>query len=164
MIASRNVADAATRGHMVRAVAVAATVLLACGLVLAACGKKSESPKEKPKVTSGEVKQGLVEAIDKVKQFTSQQKDEYLKKIASRLDEYDRKLAELKAKTEKSEGKAKKVLEKKTKRLMKKTRTLRRKIENLKDVSAEALAEFKVKVESTLEDMEKLYRKASSGS
>jgi outer membrane biogenesis lipoprotein LolB len=133
------------------------TLLLGFAL-LTACAKQAEepqpSPQQKPEVTVREVEEKAQEALEAAKTYTLEQKEEYQKKAESKLQEFDKEIAKLKVKAEKTSAEARVKLKKQVEDLQKKQDVARTKLDKLKTAGKDAWEVLKKDVDATLTDIE----------
>ncbi|MBI5117514.1 hypothetical protein HZA56_13645 [Candidatus Poribacteria bacterium] len=135
-------------------------------LFFAACRKEAEetpvppeqqAPQvsgERPQVTGADVEEKAQEALEAAKSYTLEQKEEYQKKAGAKLQEFDARIKELKAKAEKTSAETKVKLDKQIEELQKKQKTAREKLEELKSSGEEAWAALKREMDTALADIE----------
>ncbi len=92
----------------------------------------------------------------------SAQKDQYVKDMQTKIDEYQVKIDELKTKAETMSGTAKDDLNKKIDMLTAKEEEAKSKLEEIKAAGADAWDAAKAQTDATLTDLENLYNDAVS--
>jgi hypothetical protein len=100
--------------------------------------------------------------LDKVASKLKYQKEEYQKKIETKLRESDVRIDELKAKAEKAGAELKVELNKVIKDLLAEKENIQKNLDKLKSVGAEAWIDIKSGIDAALEDLEKAYERARS--
>ncbi len=135
-------------------------------LVSGGCGSQEEPGKGKlPQVTGGEqVKQKTGAALESVKIYTLQQKEEYQKKISAELDELQKKIDELKSKAQASASEARAKINEEIADLQKKAGDLKKKLSGLGTATGKAWEDLKSEVDKGIDELKKGYEKVRSNS
>lgn len=139
-------------------------------ICLFACGKPAEPPIAEPQppreetprdeisqeatVSKEDVQQKAKEAIEAAKTYTRQQKEEYQKKIETRLTELDDGMDRLKSKALESTAEAKVLFDRDIERLEKKREVARKKLAELKDAAEQKRDDLKSELEDILAELE----------
>ena len=138
-------------------------ILLITGLVALClgCGTQEEPKKT---VTPGDVKQEAKEAAKTTKEYLAQQQEKYLKQAQEKLNDLDKKIADLREQAEKQTGELQQKLSKEADGLKKQTNALKEKLAAMKDASGDAWKKLKSGVDGALTELEKAYKEAESES
>lgn len=133
------------------------TLIIAFSFLIG-CGNQDESKKKKDSLSNKDLKHGVIE----VSNTTKEQKEEYRRRVESKLKELDKQIDQLKARVEKSETKARAEFNHQIGELQKKKEVVRKGLEELKSASAEAWEMIKSRIDAALEDLEKSYDRIRS--
>lgn len=138
-------------------------ILLITGLVALClgCGTQEEPKKT---VTPGDVKQEAKEAAKTTKEYLAQQQEKYLKQAQEKLNDLDKKIADLREQAEKQTGELQQKLSKEADGLKKQANALKEKLAAMKDASGDAWKKLKSGVDSAVTELEKAYKQAESES
>ncbi|MDO9533087.1 MAG: hypothetical protein Q7O12_13305 [Deltaproteobacteria bacterium] len=132
-------------------------------LVFGGCGSQEEPGKGKlPQVTGEQVKQKTGAALESVKIYTLQQKEEYQKKISAELDELQKKIDELKSKAQAAASEARGKLNEEIADLQKKAGDLKKKLGGLGTATGKAWEDLKSEVDKGIDELKKGYEKVRS--
>ncbi len=134
---------------------VLVTVALGLSVAVLACGKKEEPPQAKKPVTQKQVQQEAKQALETLKAYTEQQKESYLKQVADRMAEIQKKLGEMKGQFDKATPEMKARLAKEMAEAHKDLDILQKNLEDMKTATDKAWEEIKAKANQALEDWEK---------
>ena len=139
-------------------------VLLVCMgvMVLAGCGGKEEPAETKKPVTMEGVKKETGEATQTAEAYTRQQMDEYRQRVQAKLEDFDKKLDEMRAKTEKMKKEARAEMEQQMTELRKKREEAAKELEKMQSESGKAWEDIKTGLDSALDEMDKAYQQAAS--
>ncbi|MFZ2087792.1 MAG: hypothetical protein WAU47_04385 [Desulfobaccales bacterium] len=138
---------------MDRLVLVIVTIFLAA-LVLG-CGKKEEPPAVKKPVTPQEVKQEAKEALDTLKAYGEQQKEEYQKKVDGHVADMQKKMDDLKGQIDKAAPELKAKLEKEMEAAKGQAEALKQNLEDMKAATGKTWEDLKGGVNQALQDWKK---------
>jgi predicted RNase H-like nuclease (RuvC/YqgF family) len=133
---------------------------------LFACSNEKKEEESKTKTTYGDVKKDTKQAMNTVKDYTQQKKEEYLQKMNAELGELEKKINELQNKVEsktsslKEESKAK--FSQSMAALNKEKQAAAKKLEELKSASGKSWNDIKSGVDSTMDRLSKTYEKVRS--
>ncbi len=138
-------------------------IFLITGLVALClgCGTQEEPKKT---VTPGDVKQEAKEAAKTTKEYLAQQQEKYLKQAQEKLNDLDKKIADLREQAEKQTGELQQKLSKEADGLKKQANALKEKLAAMKDASGDAWKKLKSGVDGALTELEKAYKEAESES
>ena len=132
-------------------------------LVFAGCGSQEEPGKGKPpQVTQDQVKQKTGAALESVKNYTLQQKEEYRKKISAELDELQKKIDALKSKAQAAASEARAKLNEEIADLQKKAEDLKKKLSGLGTATGNAWEDLKSEVDKGIDELKKGYERVLS--
>jgi archaellum component FlaC len=132
-------------------------------LVSGGCGSPEEPGKSKPpQVTQDQVKQKTGAALESVKNYTLQQKEEYRKKISAELDELQKKIDALKSKAQAAASEARAKLNEEIADLQKKAEDLKKKLSGLGTATGNAWEDLKSEVDKGIDELNKSYEKVRS--
>jgi len=129
-------------------------------ICLSACGKPAEPPIAEPQppqeatVSKEDVQQKAKEAIEAAKTYTRQQKEEYQKRIETRLTELDDGMDRLKSKALESTAEAKVLFDRDIERLEKKREVARKKLAELRDATEQKRDELQSDLKDILAELE----------
>jgi Tfp pilus assembly protein PilP len=124
-------------------------------LLVLACGKKEEPPQVKQPVTEKQVQQQAKEALDTLKAYTEQQKEEYQKKVTDQVAELQKKMEEMKAQFDKAAPEMKARLDKEMAEAKGNLDTLQKNLGDMKTATGKAWEEMKGNVNQILEGWQK---------
>jgi hypothetical protein len=128
-------------------------LLLTAGISLSlfpGCGEKKET-----ELTLKNVKK---EAIEPVKAYSQQQKEQYQEQIEAKIKGYDQNVDELKEKAKGVKGEAKAELNRQMDELRKKKEAASQKLKKMKTATGKAWEDLKSGAEAALEDLEKTFK------
>jgi archaellum component FlaC len=132
-------------------------------LVFAGCGSQEDPGKSKlPQVTQDQVKQKTGAALESVKKYTLQQKEEYQKEISAELDELQKKIDALKSKAQAAASEARAKLNEEIADLQKKAEDLKKKLSGLGTATGNAWEDLKSEVDKGIDELNKSYEKVRS--
>jgi hypothetical protein len=149
-------------GEMKKMSLVIVLVLFLTPVIFVACGDQKEAAKTETPVTSEEVKKQAGEAMETAVAYTQQQMHEYQNNIAAKLDDYSRKISELKAKSEEMTGDAKAMAEQKLADLQASKQGAEQKLKELKNASGKAWEDMKSGMDKAMESLAQAYKEAVS--
>lgn len=129
------------------------TVFLA--VMALACGKKEEPPQVKQPVTEKQVQQQAKEALDTLKAYTEQQKDEYQKKVTDQVAEIQKKMEEMKGQFDKAAPELKARLDQEMAEAKGNLDTLQKNLGDMKTATGKAWEDMKGNVNQILEGWQK---------
>jgi hypothetical protein len=154
-----------------RAFAMVWTALFGMALLFA-CGEKKESQapvsgnQSKMETTAKGVTQGTKEAMETVKNFTADQKEQYIKMINAKLEEYDQKIDDLMtnaaSKASELKGQDKDNWEKSVATLGEKQDAFALKIDELKSADSDKWESSKSGVDSAFKELSDAYNETLS--
>jgi len=119
------------------------------------CGKKEEPPQVKQPVTEKQVQQQAKEALDTLKAYTEQQKEEYQKKVTDQVAELQKKMEEMKAQFDKAAPEMKARLDKEMAEAKGSLDTLQKNLGDMKSATGKAWEDMKGNVNQILEGWQK---------
>jgi nitrogenase molybdenum-iron protein alpha/beta subunit len=135
-------------------------VLVIAIAALPGCSKEEQT--ENKKAVSGEdVKKETKEAYDTTKEYTREQIQDFRDKMATELDEYGKKIDVLQAKTEELGGDAKKEINQELAEMRQKYADAYDSLNELKNSGSDEWAQLKSEVDSAMEGLSNVYKKAS---
>jgi len=137
-------------------------VMVSLGLLLACGEDKKEPVKTKAKVTAQDVKRETKEALKTTLAYTQQQKDEYQKRVETKIKEYDQTIDELKKKAAVLKKDKKAELDKKIEELQKKRTSASKKFQDLKSASGKAWEDLKDGMDASMNELEHAFKRAIS--
>ena len=111
--------------------------------------------------TSDDVKRELREAFQAARDYTFQNKDEYLKRLQSVLDNVNTRLDQLKDQVKAAGAEARRQLEPQIEELRKQRDVLQQKMQHVKDSTPAAWEEVKTGVGAALDDLQKAFERAA---
>jgi len=136
-------------------------IVIVCLGLLVACGEDKKVPaKSKTKVTAQDVQRETKEALKTTLAYTQQQKDEYQKRVETKIKEYDQKINELKKKAEVLKEEKKAEFDKKIEELQKKRTSASKKLQNLKSASGKAWEDLKNGMDASMNELEHAFKRA----
>jgi membrane-bound lytic murein transglycosylase len=142
-------------------------VLIIVALFLAAtalgCGKKEEAPQVKKPVTEKQVQQDTKQALETLKAYTEQQKEEYQKKVADQVAEIKKKVEEMKGQFDKAAPELKTRLEKEMAEANKDLGALQKNLAEMKTATGKAWEDMKSSVNQALQDLQKSPKSEKEG-
>jgi LPS O-antigen subunit length determinant protein (WzzB/FepE family) len=134
--------------------------MLAGFVAFLGCEQKSADPTPK-KVTSEDVRRDAGQAAETATEYSRQTKEEFQKKLDTRLKELDAEIARLREKGHGRKDDAKAGWDQKMKELETKRDAARAKLAELRDSSAEAWKDARKGAQSAYDDLDKAFRDAS---
>jgi DNA repair exonuclease SbcCD ATPase subunit len=151
------------KGEKLKKIEFIAILLLISAVVCISCDRdRKETQSKKAKVTSEDVKKEATEALDTTLAFTKQQKEYYVKRIETKITEYDEKLDELKKKAAMMTAEAQEELNEKIAKLQTQQKTVINQLEDMKSASGGAWHDLKDGLDSSIDEMDKSFKKALS--
>ena len=126
-------------------------------LVVLSCGESKES-----KVTSEDVKKETKEAYETAVEYTKQQKEEFQKKIQAKLDEYRKRIYELRVETDEMSAQVKDKVKHRLHDLEARREAAEKKLAQLESSSGKAWAEIKEGLDQAVKDLGQAYEDARS--
>jgi len=124
---------------------------------LFACGDQNETEKSGAKGTYEDVKKESEKAMESTTDYTHEKKEEYVRQMEAKLEEFDKEMKEFQAKVEsraaelKEESKAE--FNQSMEALGKKKQAADEKIEELKSAGSDAWDDLKVGVDSAMDEL-----------
>lgn len=137
-------------------------VIICLSILLFTVFDRRSEGDDQQEVTVDEVKQEFGEAIDTVKEFTVQQKEEYQKEAKRRLKEIKENLEDIKARADKLKTDSKIELKNEIENLDKKKDEAEAALAELTNKSGKAWNDMKSGLDKALDEMDEAYRKALS--
>ena len=134
-------------------------------LSLAGCGKEQKAVAASTNAPAGNVdklKEQARNAVTTTKDYLAQQKGRWQKSYSDKLSEFDKKLADLKAKSSQARDKARSEWSKALSQLEQKKESAARTLEQFKAASADRWQELKTNAETAFADLEKLFKETFS--
>ena len=129
-------------------------------LTTGGCGQEPAEPKP-GKVTSEDVRRDAGKALETAGEFSQQTKEEFQKKLESRLKELDAEIAKLREKGNDLKDQAKADWEKKMADLETKRQAASAKLTEIGNSSAEAWKDIQAGAQAAWDDLDKAFREAS---
>lgn len=146
-----------------RRLALVSVALFAGLWLFSACTEKKEAPGGGPDtVTSQDVKEETREAMETAAAYTQEQKEQFERQVQGKLDEFEDKLAELKAEAEKMNTEARAGLNQEIEELRAKREALQDDLRKLRSESGKAWSDVRSGTQSAMEELEKAFDKAMS--
>jgi chromosome segregation ATPase len=141
--------------------------LLAIMLVLApgalsGCGEKEQAQSKPATVSKADVKKETKEAYDATKAYSQEQMQAFREQTETRLADYEKKIDQLQAETEKLGGDAKAKAEQQLTALRQKRDEVSEKLKELGSSSESAWGQIKSGIEAAMEDLGNAYKKAAA--
>ena len=130
-------------------------------LSLAGCGKEQKPVAATTNAPAGNVdklKEQARNAVTTTKDYLAQQKDRWQKSYSDKFSEFDKQLADLKAKSSAAGEKARSEWIKALSQLEQKKESAAQKLEQLKNASAGRWQELKTNAETAFADLEKSFK------
>lgn len=124
-------------------------------MLVLACGKKEEPPQVKQPVTEKQVQQQAKEALDTLKAYTEQQKEEYQKKVTDQVAEIQKKMEEMKGQFDKAAPELKARLDKEMAEASENLDSLQKNLGDMKTATGKAWEDMKGNVNQALEAWQK---------
>ena len=139
------------------------TLLLLCmtTALLTACGDQKEPATSKPAVSSEDVKREVGDAAETTMAYLEGRKREYQEQVAARLEDYDKKLGELKAMAMTMGDEARTRINQKIEVLRKKEAAAYQKLDEVKIAADNAWHESKSRMDSALAELENAYQETN---
>ncbi len=140
-------------------------VTLIVALSLAGCGREQQAVAASTNAPTGDVdrlKEQSKNAITTTKDYLGQQKDRWQKRYEDKLSQFDKQLADLKAKSYATGDKAKSEWGRALAQLEQKKKSAAQKFEQFKNASADKWQKLKTKTETAFADFEKSFKDAVS--
>lgn len=141
--------------HMASALFVATTL----ALFLPGCGGQGEAPEKTTAVTDEDVKKETTEALQTTQTFLAQQKEEYEKQMGAKLDEFEGRIEDLRAKAEAETAEAKTELKEALEELNRKQEAAEKELDKLEAAAIEGWEKMKEGTDSAIEELEKAYER-----
>jgi TolA-binding protein len=135
-------------------------ILLVVIATVAGCERSSSAPKS-GKVTSEDVRDGAVKAVDTAVEFSQQTREEFLTKLEARIGELDAEVAKLRERGQELKDEAKEKWNRKLSDFEAKRDAARAKLQEVKESSGEAWKDLQKGAEAAWEDMDKAFHEAS---
>ena len=132
-------------------------VSMALGLLLLVPAYKNESSR----VEAASVEQSTEQSTTENTQAQQREREEYVKSIQAKLDEYDKKLAGLEARASTLSGPAKDNFRNMIEQLQIQKKGIASRLAYVKSASPDALSQLKAYIDSTLAKVEQLYQDVS---
>ena len=129
-------------------------------LSLAGCGKEPKTVAASTNAPTGNVdklKEQARNAVTATKDYVAQQKERWQKSYSDKLSEFDKQLADLKAKSSQAGDKARSEWSKALSQLEQKKESAAQKLEQFKNASADRWQELKTNAETAFADLEKSF-------
>jgi chromosome segregation ATPase len=141
--------------------------LLAIMLVLApgalsGCGEKEQAQSKPATVSKADVKKETKEAYDATKAYSQEQMQAFREQTETRLADYEKKIDQLQAETEKLGGDAKAKAEQQLTALRQKRDEVSEKLKELGSSSESAWGQIKSGIDAAMEDLGNAYKKAAA--
>ncbi|MBI4775266.1 MAG: hypothetical protein HY788_14040 [Deltaproteobacteria bacterium] len=147
--------------NIFRAGAIGAVLLTM--VFLGGCSKEESSPEPQQSVTtSSDVKKEMGEAVQALKDYTYEQRDEYLGKIDEQLDRIDARIEELKEKIETKSDEVRQTFRERIDRLKESQAAAREELDKLRDSSGDAWNEMMKGMQDALDKLEEEYKSAAA--
>ncbi len=131
--------------------------VICLSLLVFSCGESKEN-----KVTSKDVKKETKEAYDTAVEYTKQQKEEFQKKVQAKLDEYRKRIYELRVDTDEMSAQVKAKVNRRLEDLEAKREAAEEKLAQLESSSGKAWAEIKEGLDQAVKDLDQAYEDARS--
>ena len=134
-------------------------------LSMAGCGKEPKAVAASTNAPTGNVdklKEQARNAVITTKDYLAQQKSRWQKSYADKLSEFDKKLADVKAKSSQPGDKARSEWSKALSQLEQKKESAARTLEQFKAASADRWQELKTKAETAFADLEQSFKETLS--
>lgn len=128
---------------------------------MAGCGKEQRTVAASTNAPTGNVdklKEQARNAVTTTKGFVAQQKGRWQKSYSDKLSEFDKQLADLKAKSSQAGDKARSEWSKALSELEQKKESAAQKLDQFKDASADRWQELKTNAETAFADLEKSFK------
>jgi len=136
-------------------------ILMLVGLFAAAGCERKPADRPPKKVTSEDVRGDAGKAVETAAEYSQQAKEEFQKKLETKLDELDAKIDDLREKGRNLKDTAKANWDRKMAELEVKRKAANAKLSELGHSSAEAWKDVRKGAESAYDDLEKAFRDAS---
>jgi DNA repair exonuclease SbcCD ATPase subunit len=138
-------------------------ILLLCmtTALLTACGDENEPATSKPAVSSEDVKKEVRDASETTMAYFEARKKAYQEQVAARLEDYDKKLDELKAMAMTMGDEARTRINQKMELLQKKVAAAYQKLDELKMAADNAWEGSKSRMDSALAELENAYQETN---
>jgi len=127
--------------------------------LLTACGDEKEPATSKPAVSSEDVKKEVTDAAETTMAYLEARKKAYQEQVAATLEDYDKKLDELKAMAMGDEARTK--INQKMEVLQKKVASAYQKLDELKIAADNAWDGLKSRMDSALAELENAYQETN---
>jgi hypothetical protein len=139
------------------------TLLLLCmtTALLTACGDQKEPATSKPAVSSEDVKREVRDAAETTMAYLEARKGEYHQQVTARLEDYDKKLGELKAMAMTMGDEAGSRINQKIEVLRTKEAAAYQKLDELKIAADNAWQESKSRMDSAMAELENAYQETN---
>jgi len=134
-------------------------------LSLVGCGKEQgaiAAATNVPADNLDKLKEQTRNAVSTTKDYLAQQKDRWQKRYSDQLSEFDKRLADLKAKSTQAGGKAKAEWSKALSQLEQKKESAAQKLEQFKNAGADRWQALKTNAETAFADLEKSFKDSVS--
>jgi predicted secreted Zn-dependent protease len=132
-------------------------IVICLSLVVLSCGESKES-----KVTSADVKKETKEAYETAVEYTKQQKEEFQKKMQAKLDEYRKRIYELRVDTDEMSTQVQARVKRRLQDLEAKREAAEEKLGQLESSSGKAWAKIKEGLDQSMKDLDQAYEDARS--
>jgi DNA repair exonuclease SbcCD ATPase subunit len=138
-------------------------ILLLCltTALLTACGDEKEPATSKPTVSSEDVKKEVTDAAKTTVAYFEARKKAYQEQVAARLEDYDKRLDELKAMAMTMRDQARTRINQKMELLQKKVASAYQKLDELKIATDNAWEGSKSRMDSALAELENAYQETN---
>lgn len=125
----------------------------------AAVEEASEETGQKGEVTAEDVKREAEEALETATTYTAQQRQAYQAKMEAKLEEFGRRIDELKAEAEAKKPEVEARLQEEIKQLEQKREAAREKLDELRSASEKAWKDLKSELDVIMDDVEEFIKK-----
>jgi Skp family chaperone for outer membrane proteins len=136
-------------------------MLMLAGLLTAIGCERKPADRTPGKVTSEDVRRDAGQAAETAAEYSRQTKEEFQKKLDTRLKELDAEIATLREKGRDRKGEAKAKWDQKMTELETKRDAARAKLAEVRDSSAEAWKDVRKGAQSAWDELDKAFRDAS---
>ncbi|HEY3243488.1 MAG TPA: hypothetical protein VGM03_09055 [Phycisphaerae bacterium] len=123
-------------------------------------GNGRRAPQSQPATSADELRQRADEALDAVRRFSYDKKQEYERLIERELTQLDKRIAELKAQAESASEQARPVIEQRIEELQKQTTNARQRLVRMRETGEKAWDEVQLGVETAVRDLKKSFARA----
>ena len=128
--------------------------------MLVACGQDTDQ--DTKDVSAEKAQRETAEAYDAVKAYAMKKKEEFGRQAEATLESYEKQIQELKARAEKAGGNARDKYREALAEWEKEKAEANKQLEELKSASADAWTEVEQRIETSMDELKRLYEEAKS--